>query len=578
MTIASDEREMDPDLDLVGEEVPVDSDVDDGGHLEPGQLIPRGAVPDQLGANISELRQAAGLSTVALAERSGITRAAVVYFEAGRHIPNLVVALKLAGSLAVSIDRLTLGVFWNPGEVPGSGDPTKLRAELLEGYFSTEPAHVADQGPEAVPVTSRGEVATIIGRNLRDARRRRHLSQRDLGRSLGSEQTHISKIERGEIEPTLATVIDLARELEVPIDALLAGMRWADLGPPAAWDEQRGGGGRARALHSLDAPVARGCREERPPWEIARDLGVDEPTVRRVIERLRRRGRSLTADPVTWTAADVEDELALRREEAERATDPVPEERAKMVVGEAIRSRRKALGMTQEEVAYAAGFMHSHGLSNYERSGPNYAVTNLIRLAATLRIPCSALTEGLRWDPGAGTFLVSRRHGPTDRSPGAVIGENTRRIRQAARLPEEVVASRVGRRSNYFNALENGGKLPRPATLLMLACALEVEVAALLTGVRDWYVRPLLPLAIPEAEEAIEKAAQQDRLLRLWHQGSDLQSIGEALDMKPQTAFAAVNRLRELGVDIPYRKAPMTPAQLSGRLRRRRASRPLVVR
>ncbi|MBS1893759.1 MAG: hypothetical protein JST59_20860 [Actinobacteria bacterium] len=48
--------------------------------------------------------------------------------------------------------------------------------------------------------------------------------------------------------------------------------------------------------------------------------------------------------------------------------------------------------------------------------------------------------------------------------------------------------------------------------------------------------------------------------------------------MKPQTAFAAVNRLRELGVDIPYRKAPMTPAQLSGRLRRRRASRPLVPR
>ncbi|MBS1893760.1 MAG: helix-turn-helix domain-containing protein [Actinobacteria bacterium] len=474
MTIATDEREMDPDLDLAGEEVPVDGEEDDGGHLGPGQLIPRGAVPDQLGANISELRQAAGLSTAELAKRSGITRAAVVYFEAGRHIANLVVALKLAGSLAVSIDRLTLGVFWNPGEMPGSGDPTKPRAEVLDGYFSTEPAHIADQDPEPVPVTSRGEVAAIIGRNLRDARRRRHLSQRDLGRSLGSEQTHVSKIERGEIEPTLATVIGLAREIEVPIDALLAGMRWADLGAPDAWDQRRGGGGRPRDLHSLDAAVARGCREERPPWEVARDLGVDEPTVRRVIERLRRRERSLTPDPASWTAADVEDELALRREEAERARDPVPEERARTVVGEAIRSRRKALGLTQEEVAYAAGFTHSHGLSNYERSGPNYAVTNLIRLAATLRIPCSALTEGLRWDPGAGTFLLSRRRGTDVPSPGEVIGRNARRTRQAARLPEGTVAARVGKRSNYFNALERGGKLPRPVTLLMLARALEV--------------------------------------------------------------------------------------------------------
>jgi transcriptional regulator with XRE-family HTH domain len=570
---------MDPDLDPAAEEVPVVADDDaDGGHLEPGQLVPRGPVPDQLGANISGLRQGAGLSEVELAKRSGITRAAVVYFEAGRHIPSLVVALKLAGSLDVSIDRLTLGVFWNPGEVVVNGNRRKPRAELFEGYFSTEPAQIADQGLEPAPVTSRGEVTAIIGRNLRDARRRRHRSQRDLGRSLGSEQTHVSKIERGQIEPTLQTVIGLARELEVPIDALLAGMRWAALGPADAWDEQRGGGGRVRDLNSLDAFVARGCREEKAPWEMARDLGVDEPTVRRVIERLRRRGRSLTADPATWTAADVEDEIALRREEAERATDPIPEEHAKTVVGEAIRARRKRLEMTQEEVAYAAGFTHGHGISNYERFGPNYPVTNLIRLAATLRSPCSALTEGLRWDPGAGTFLLSRRRGPADRSPGAVIGGNARRIRQAARLPEEIVASRVGRRSNYFNALEGGGKLPRPVTLLMLACALEVGVAALLAGIRDWYVRPLLPLAIPEAEEAVEKAAQQDRLLRLWHQGSGLQSIGEALDMKPQTAFAAVNRLRELGVDIPYRKAPMTPAQLSGRLRRRRASRPLGAR
>jgi transcriptional regulator with XRE-family HTH domain len=574
LTIAMDPGEA-LDLDPAAEE-PLAGD--DDGHLGPGQIIPRGPVPDQLGANIAQLRQAAGLSSLELADRSGITQTAVASFEAGRHLPNLLVALKLAGSLGASIDRLTLGVFWNPGEVAGTGSKRKPRSQLLEGYFSTRPAHIGEAGSPPVPVTGRAEIAAIIGRNLRDARRRRLRSQRDLGRALGSEQTHISKIELGQLEPTLTTVIGLARELEVPIEALLAGIRWADLGPADAWGELRGRGGRARDLHSLDAVVARGCREERATWEIAKDLAVDEPTVRRVIERLRRRGRSLEADPATWTAADIEDELALRREEAERASDPITEEEAKIVVGEALRAHRRRLELSQEEIGDAAGFKHGRGLSNFEHRGPNFPITHLIRLAAALRLPCSELTEGLRWDPGERTFLLSRRRRPTERSPAAVIGQNARRIRQAARLPEEIVATRVGRRSNYFNALEGGGKLPRPVTLLMLACALEVEVAALLEGIRDWYVRPLLPLAIPEGEEAAERAAQQDRLLRLWHQGSDLQSIGEALDMKPQTAFAAINRLRELGVDIPYRKAPMTPAQLSGRLRRRRASRPLVPR
>lgn len=572
MRIAIDPGEA-LDLDLAADE-----SVADDGHLGPGQIIPRGPVPDQLGANIAELRQAAGLSSLELADRSGITQAAVAYFEAGRHVPNLLVALKLAGSLGVSIDRLTLGVFWNPGEVAGTGSQRKPRSQLLEGYFSTRPAHIGDDDSLPVPVTSRGEIAAIIGRNLRDARRRRHRRQRDLGRALGSEQTHISKIELGRLEPTLTTVIGLARELEVPIEGLLAGMCWADLGPADAWGELRARGGRPRDLHSLDTVVARGCRAGKSPFAIAGALAVDEPTVRRVIGRLRKAGRSLVADPATWTAADVEDELALRREEAEGASDPIAEEEAKIVVGETLRAHRRWMELSQEDVGDAAGFKRGRGLSYFERRGPNFPITHLIRLAAALRLPCSALTEGLRWDPGARTFLLSRRRRPTKRSPGAVIGANARRIRQAARLPEETVAARVGRRSNYFNALEGGGKLPRPVTLLMLACALEVEVAALLEGVRDWYVRPLLPLAIPEGEEAVERAAQQERLLRLWHRGSDLRSIGEALDMKPQTAFAAVNRLRELGVDIPYRKAPMTPAQLSGRLRRRRASRPLVPR
>jgi hypothetical protein len=241
-------------------------------------------------------------------------------------------------------------------------------------------------------------------------------------------------------------------------------MRWAHLEPGDAWGELRGRAGRARDLNSLDAAVARGCREERPPWEMARHLGVDEPTVRRVIERLRRRGRSLDPDPATWTAADVEDELALRREEAARTSDPIPEDQAKSVVGETLRAHRRRLEMSQEELGDAAGFMGGRGLSYFEHRGPNFPITHLIRLAAALRIPCSALTERLRWDPHARTFLLARRRCVTERSPGAVIGRNARRIRQAARLPEEIVAARVGRRSNYSTPWREAANSPDRTT------------------------------------------------------------------------------------------------------------------
>jgi hypothetical protein len=141
-----------------------------------------------------------------------------------------------------------------------------------------------------------------------------------------------------------------------------------------------------------------------------------------------------------------------------------------------------------------------------------------------------------------------------------------------------MVARRVCRRDRFFNAVELGTKLPKPMSLLMLARALEAEPGDLLAGVCDWYVRPLPPAAIPPDEEAAEQMARQERLLRLWDRGDDLRSIGEAVDLKPTTVFGVVDRLRDVGVDVPYRVAPTGPAQLSARLRRRRGGRWPVVR
>lgn len=48
---------------------------------------------------------------------------------------------------------------------------------------------------------------------LRDARRRHHVDQRSLARRAGTSQTHISRIERGEVSPSTETLARLLQSL-----------------------------------------------------------------------------------------------------------------------------------------------------------------------------------------------------------------------------------------------------------------------------------------------------------------------------------------------------------------------------
>lgn len=60
------------------------------------------------------------------------------------------------------------------------------------------------------------------------------------------------------------------------------------------------------------------------------------------------------------------------------------------LLGEALRSRRKALGISQEELADKAG-LHRTYVSDVERGTRNVTVKNLFRLATALQIPTSTL-------------------------------------------------------------------------------------------------------------------------------------------------------------------------------------------
>ena len=60
-----------------------------------------------------------------------------------------------------------------------------------------------------------------IGKRLREARRRRGLSQSDIARSAGITQASVSNYETGKRELPLSTVLNLVAALDVPLGELM---------------------------------------------------------------------------------------------------------------------------------------------------------------------------------------------------------------------------------------------------------------------------------------------------------------------------------------------------------------------
>ena len=63
-----------------------------------------------------------------------------------------------------------------------------------------------------------------FGRNLKAARRARRWTQEDLGHAAGLHSTEVGRLERGDREPRLSTIVRLARALELTAADLVDGV------------------------------------------------------------------------------------------------------------------------------------------------------------------------------------------------------------------------------------------------------------------------------------------------------------------------------------------------------------------
>lgn len=61
----------------------------------------------------------------------------------------------------------------------------------------------------------------IIGKKIREYRKRRNLTQEALGERAGLHYTYIGQVERGEKDPSFKSLTDIAEALEINVDRLL---------------------------------------------------------------------------------------------------------------------------------------------------------------------------------------------------------------------------------------------------------------------------------------------------------------------------------------------------------------------
>lgn len=64
------------------------------------------------------------------------------------------------------------------------------------------------------------DIVKEFGERLRDLRRAKDLSQEALSKKAGFDRTYVGKIERGEKSPSLHTIRELAKALDVNISEL----------------------------------------------------------------------------------------------------------------------------------------------------------------------------------------------------------------------------------------------------------------------------------------------------------------------------------------------------------------------
>lgn len=545
---------------------------------------PGSRLVDQQGANLRRLRLRAGMEKRELARRAALRVEEVSRFEDAAHELGTAKALRLAHSMSATIDELAERIYWNPGETAHRPSERRAPSERLAGFFLVLPANVPvfDPPPPCDPVGGRLEAAAILGQSVRAARERRHLTQAKLARAAGLSKAGLSLIERGVRETTIATLLSLARALEVTPELLLGGVVWKPRRSARAPAARRGGAQRHDA-RSLDAPIRRLWSDGKTAGEIASAVDTSPGAVSAIVHRLREHGDSLAYRSPPTRA--VHEGARLRR--GQRFVTSLPEDRrvegegsgadasypqasdGEMAarIGANVALHRQAAGRTLRELGEAIEVdrTHLHRIENGRAGLPRLSL--VVKLAAGLNVRCERVTAGIAWDPGAGKFMLDEVEDDAETTMKR-LGGNVRGARRAMNVSQQALGARAAMSRGDVVDFECGSRNFRIFTVVRLAGALGVDLAQLFSGVESWYVRPLPAPEYGQGDRPPTKTERDHLLIRLWREGRPERDIAEALDLEVASVGPYVRELRDAGRHLSYRRPPRSPAECAARSRR----------
>ena len=93
----------------------------------------------------------------------------------------------------------------------------------FEDFYKELEAEARAEGPDAVAELEAFRLHFSLARQLAEHRRAQHMTQKQLAERSGIDQAEISRIERGQANPTTATLGALLRALEVDVHLVPTG-------------------------------------------------------------------------------------------------------------------------------------------------------------------------------------------------------------------------------------------------------------------------------------------------------------------------------------------------------------------
>jgi transcriptional regulator with XRE-family HTH domain len=533
-----------------------------------------GKVVEQIGDNVRGLRVEAGIDQAELAARAGMVSADISALERGLAEPGVLKAIRIADSLGVSIGKLGASIYWYPGEIAtGSRRPP---AERLNGFFSVLPPRppTFELSSACPPVADRRAAAKALGENIRCARERRHITQASLAGAAGLSKAGLSKIELGRTETTIACIFALTRSLQITPEVLFDRIAWEPGAPPSP----SAGRAQQHKRESLDAVVKQLWAEGGSANEIADIVGTSPGSIAAVVHRLRDRGEHLAYRdrPATALQQRARQRRAAsapcgRPVEATQEGDPADESSKAEIatrVAANIKLHRQRAGLTAPQLMEAIEDGEQRGWQLERHAMPRLGL--IIRLAASLNVPCELITAGVAWEPGMGWRVRVPEPPPEMDTLLRRLGDNLQEARRRLGVTQAAVGVSACLSRGDVAALEGGGRPLRFFALVRVAGTLGVSFSELFADTPSWY---LLPLPAPELAPGDQRPSRPGRdaeLISLWRAGRSEREIADELELATASVGPYVRELRDAGLDLPYRRRPRSRIEIDARIRRRR--------